>query len=121
MINPRNLVRGSIWFVDLNPTVGHEQAKRRPCIVMSADSYHQGYSGLALVLPITSRQRELFWYVSLDAPESGLDKKSYVICDQIRSVSLKRFSSSCLGFVNDYTLQQIEERLKKVLYLIVKE
>lgn len=116
MINNRNLTRGSIWLVDLDPTVGHEQAKRKPCLIISADSYNQGPAGLAVVLPITSRSRELYWYVALGV-ESGLDKKSYVMCDQIRSVSLARFAPSCLGFVSDYVLHQIEERLKILLYI----
>ena len=121
MINPNNLVRGSIWLVDLDPTMGHEQAKRRPCLVVSADTYNKGLAGLAVIMPITSRQRELFWYVSLSPSEGGLDKKSYIICDQVRNVSLQRFSSKCLGFISDHTFEQVEERLKILFYLVPKE
>ncbi len=46
--------RGQIWLVDLNPTRGHEQAAKRPCLVVSVDLFNQGASGLAVVLPITS-------------------------------------------------------------------
>lgn len=118
MINPNNIIRGSVWFIDLDPTVGHEQAKKRPCLVISADSYNQGYAGLAVVLPITSRERDLFWYVSLPASESGLEKQSYIMCNQIRTVSLQRFSSRCFGTVSDYTLTNVEKRLTVLLALI---
>ena len=120
MINPKNLIRGSIWLVDLDPTRGHEQAKRRPCLVISADSYNQGPNGLTVILPITSRSRELYWFVPLTQTEGNLEKKSYVICNQIRSVTLERFTPTCLGFVSDYTLEQVEERLKILLYLMMK-
>jgi len=121
MINPKNLIRGSVWLVDLDPTRGHEQAKKRPCLVISANNYNQGQAGLAVIMPITSRPRELFWYVPLDSSQGGLDKKSYIICDQVRNVSLQRFSSTCLGFVSDLVLEQVEERLHVLFYLIPKE
>ncbi len=121
MINPKNLIRGSVWLVDLDPTVGHEQAKMRPCLVISANTYNHGCAGLAVIMPITSCYRELYWNVSINPPEGGLNKKSYVICDQVRSLSLMRFSTKWLGFVNDYTMEQIEERLKVLFYLVPKE
>jgi mRNA interferase MazF len=121
MINPKNIIRGSVWFVNLDPTMGHEQAKKRPCLVMSANTYNQGPAGLAVILPITSRYREIYWQVAINPPEGGLDKKSYVICDQIRSLSLTRFSQQCVGFVNDHIMEQIEERLMILLYFVPKE
>lgn len=121
MINPKNLIRGSIWLVDLDPVIGHEQAKKRPCIVMSANAYNQGPAGLAVIMPITSRFRELYWQVPISTAETDLDKKSYIICDQVRNVSLQRFASKCLGFVSDYTLQQVEERLKVLFYMTHQE
>lgn len=121
MVNPKNLIRGSVWLVNLDPTVGHEQAKQRPCIVISANTYNQGNAGLVLIMPITSKQRDLYWYVSMVPPEGGLDKKSYIICDQVRSLSVQRFSSKMLGLVSDYTMEQIEERLKILFYIVNEE
>ncbi|MFA6262826.1 MAG: type II toxin-antitoxin system PemK/MazF family toxin [Candidatus Babeliales bacterium] len=118
MINPNNLIRGSVWLVDLDPTVGHEQAKKRPCLVISSDTYNHGRAGLAIILPITSKQRELYWHVTINPSEGGLEKVSYVICDQMRCVSLERFAPKCFGFIGDYTMQQIEERLKILLYFL---
>ena len=117
MINPKNLIRGSIWFVDLDPTVGNEQAKKRPCIVISANTYNQGPANLVVIMPITSRFRELYWRVPITPPEGGLDKKSFIICDQMRTISLMRFSSKCLGFVSDYTLKEVEARIKLLLFI----
>ena len=118
MINPKNVIRGSVWFVNLDPTIGHEQAKNRPCLVVSADSYNQGDSGLVVIIPITSRKRELFWIVPMQAHETNLEKESYIICDQIRTVSLQRFTSKCLGIASDFTMKHVEKRLKILLYSI---
>jgi mRNA interferase MazF len=119
MVNLSSITRGSIWFVDLNPTVGHEHAKRRPCLVISANGYNQNGAGLVVVLPITSRKRDLFWQVPLQPVETGLEKESYVICDQIRSVSLLRFSACPVGRVSDYTMAAVEKRSSVLLALIV--
>ncbi len=119
MFNHKKLMRGSVWFVDLDPVVGHEQAKRRPCIIMSADSYNQGAAGLVVILPITSRHRDLYWHVPLTQTEGGLERPSYVMCDQLRNLSVQRFSSGMVGMVSDYTMGQIEERLKILLYLVL--
>lgn len=117
MVNRKNLHRGSVWLVDYDPTRGHEQAKCRPCLVVSADTYNQNLAGLVVVLPITSQSRDLYWYVPITPPEAGLDKESYVICDQIRSLSVQRFLPKMLGMVSDYTMDHIDERLKILLYL----
>jgi mRNA-degrading endonuclease toxin of MazEF toxin-antitoxin module len=39
------IIRGEIWLIDLNPIRGHEQAGKRPCLVVSVDLFHQGASG----------------------------------------------------------------------------
>ena len=121
MINPQNLIRGSVWFINLDPTIGHEQAKLRPYVVISADTYNQSHSELVIVIPITSKKRELYWDVKISPPEGGLKKKSYIICDQVRSLSVKRFAHKMLGILNNDTVSQIEERLKILLYLITEE
>ena len=64
--------RGDVWLADLDPSIGHEQAGRRPVLVISVDSFNIGPSNLAVVLPITSRQRGVPLHVSIAPPEGGL-------------------------------------------------
>ena len=45
VVNPP--VRGEVWLADLNPTRGHEQARRRPVLVVSDDLFNRGPAGLA--------------------------------------------------------------------------
>jgi mRNA interferase MazF len=49
------ITRGEIWLADLNPSRGHEQAGKRPCLIISVNMFNQGAAGLVVVLPITSK------------------------------------------------------------------
>lgn len=59
--------RGEVWLADLNPTRGHEQAGRRPVLVVSEDLFNRGPAGLAIVLPMTSTVRDVPSHVPEDA------------------------------------------------------
>jgi mRNA interferase MazF len=76
--------RGEIWLADLDPTFGHEQGGRRPVLVVSVDSFNTGLSGLAVVLPVTSRIRPLPLHVPVNPPEGGLRVPSAIVrCDPL--------------------------------------
>ena len=51
--------RGAVWLVDLNPTKGHEQAGIRPGLVVSNDIFNHGPAGLVVLLPLTTRDRQI--------------------------------------------------------------
>src|SRR3954463_12542736 len=82
--------RGEVWLTNLDPAFGHEQAGRRPVLVVSVDPFNSGLSGLAVVLPITSRQRLLPLHVSVVPPEGGLRIPSAILCDAVRSIDQRR-------------------------------
>jgi mRNA interferase MazF len=46
--------RGEIWLVNLNPTLGPEQAGIRPAMIISVDTFNQGPADLVVVLPLTT-------------------------------------------------------------------
>src|SRR5438132_4378211 len=73
--------RGDAVWVTLDPQAGHEQAGRRPALVLSPASYN-GRVGLALFLPITSRAKGYPFEVPLldGAPVTGV-----VLADQVKS------------------------------------
>ena len=83
--------RGDIWTVDLDPTRGHEQAGRRPALVISVDLFNQGPADLVVVLPITSKAKGVPLHVGITPPEGGVRMPSYIKCEDIRSVSKQRF------------------------------
>jgi mRNA interferase MazF len=108
--------RGEVWLADLDPAFGHEQAGRRPVLVISVDPFNSGPSGLAVVIPITSRQRWLPLHVPLAPPEGGARIASSILCDAVRWVDRRRFVS-CWGTVSAATLALVEGRLRRLMKL----
>lgn len=74
--------RGDAVWITLNPQTGHEQAARRPAIVLSPAGYN-GKVGLALLCPITSHVKGYPFEVRLssDPPVSGV-----ILADQVKSL-----------------------------------
>lgn len=110
------VARGDVWLVDLNPVRGHEQAGKRPCLIISVDLFNQGASGLAVVLPITSKEKGIPFHVELNPPEGGLKVRSFIKCEDVRSISIERLENRW-GTVSLETLAAIEDRLRILMGL----
>lgn len=74
--------RGHVVWVSFNPQAGHEQAGRRPALVVSPRAYN-GKVGLALLCPITSQVKGYPFEVALPG---GLEVSGVVLSDQIKSL-----------------------------------
>lgn len=109
-------LRGEVWLADLDPTRGHEQAGKRPVLVVSEDLFNRGPAGLVIVLPITSTVRPIPTHVPIDPPEGGLKAKSAILCDAVRSISKDRFVV-CWGNVQGTTLAAVSDRLRILMRL----
>jgi mRNA interferase MazF len=110
------LARGEVWLADLNPVKGHEQAGKRPCLIISVDLFNQGASGLVVVLPITSKDRGIPFHVELNPPEGGLKVRSFIKCEDVRSISIGRLEKRW-GVVSLETLAAVEDRLRILMGL----
>jgi mRNA interferase MazF len=108
--------RGDVWLIDLNPTRGHEQAGMRPAVVVSVDTFNQGPAGLVVVLPMTTTARGIPLHVAVDPPEGGVRHRSYVKCEDSRSVAVERLVARW-GALSARTLATIEDRLRILLQL----
>ncbi len=107
--------RGEVWLAQFTPTQGHEQAKKRPCIILSIDKFNNGPSNLVIAVPLTSKSKRHTPHISITPPEGGLSVPSYALCEQIRVLSLCRFSDKALGRVEPATLNAIENILTTLL------
>ena len=108
--------RGDIWSINLDPTIGREQAGTRPALVLSVDKFNQGPADLVVVLPITSHDKKQPIHVPVQPPEGGLSMPRFIKCEDIRSVSkrrLRRFH----GKVSALTMAEVERRLRILLNL----
>lgn len=73
--------QGSIYMVSLDPTLGHEEQGARPVLVISSTKYNN-QSGIALVCPITSRQKGYPFEVICNTSKV----KGVILVDQIRTL-----------------------------------
>lgn len=82
--------RGDIWLVDFGSPVGHEQAGRRPAVVVSTDRLNDSAAGVVIVVPCTTTKRDLPSHIEIDGPEAGLTEPSYAKGEDLKSVSEDR-------------------------------
>ena len=109
-------LRGEIWMIDLDPTRGHEQAGKRPALIISDDVFNGGPAGLVIVLPLTSQAKGIRTHVVVQPPEGGLRKPSYLKCEYVRSVSVERLGRR-LGAVSPATMEAVAMRLRILMDL----
>jgi mRNA interferase MazF len=111
--------RGEIYFVNLNPVKGREQAGHRPVLVLSIDAINQ----LPLVVTVVvgtkgaNISRDYPTNVRISAAESGLAMETVFLCFQVRSLDPKRFPDKPAGRVSGETLRQVEEAVRYCLGL----
>jgi mRNA interferase MazF len=108
--------RGEVWLVDFSPVEGHEQAGRRPALVLSVDGFNASAAELVTVLPITSKARTLRTRIAVTPPEGGLSVESYVIGEQTRTVSSRRLVKR-VGMVSDATMAKVADVVRMLLGL----
>lgn len=111
--------RGEIYFVNLNPARGREQAGQRPVLVLSIDEINQ----LPLVVTVVvgtkgeNISRDYPTNVRISPEESGLPIETVFLCFQIRSLDPRRFPERPAGKVTDEVLHKIETAVRYCLGL----
>ena len=84
--------QGEIWVVNLDPTIGAEIKKSRPCVIVNDDTV--GVLPLKVIAPITGYKekfKDVPWMVTLTpSHENGLDKHSVIDLFQVRCVAEER-------------------------------
>jgi mRNA interferase MazF len=106
--------RGDVWLVDLGATRGHEQAGKRPCVIVSVDGFNRTQLRLVVVVPMTTVERGFPTHVTVAPPEGGVRVVSYIKCEDFRSASKDRFIQR-LGCVSPATMRAVEDRIKLIL------
>lgn len=103
-------------MVDLNPVRGHEQGGMRPGLVISVDFLNHGPAAMAILLPVTSKEKRVISHVKVTPPEGGVRQQSFIKCEDIRSIAIQRLSRR-MGRVPPQTMDAVEERLRILLGL----
>lgn len=107
-MNINQPLRGEIWLVNFDPTIGVEIKKTRPAVVISSDSI--GVLPLKLVAPITEWKdsfSKMIWQIQIEPnKENGLRKISSIDVLQIRSVDTARLTK-LIGRVSIYQMKEV--------------
>ena len=106
------ILRGDIWWADLNPVRGREQAGVRPVLVISHEVFNR-HSGTVIALAITSQPPTAGFPLTL-ALLTSLPKPSWVKIRQIRTLSVERLSTK-MGQVAPEKLDQIVDGLNEIV------
>jgi mRNA interferase MazF len=107
------ILRGEIWWADLNPVRGHEQAGVRPVLVISHDVFNHR-SGTVIALAITSQLPTAGFPLTMEITTAALPKRSWVKISQIRTLSVERLSSR-LGGITPEELDDVIEGLNEIV------
>ena len=90
--------RGEIWLINLDPTVGSEIKKSRPCIVVSPQEMNQ-YLRTVIIAPMTTKGSP----ASFRIPVTHDNQKGLILLDQIRTIDKVRLVKQ-LGSITTKTL-----------------
>ena len=101
-------MRGEIWLATLDPTIGREIRKTRPCVVISPAEMHD-YLRTVIVAPMTTGSRPAPFRI----PVAFESKKGLILLDQIRTLDKSRLTRR-LGSVTAKTLSATLATLQEV-------
>jgi mRNA interferase MazF len=104
------MIRGEIWWVDLNPTKGSEINKKRPAVILSVNPINKARRTV-IVIPLSSSP---FPRPPIVVPTPSAGANSVAVCDQIRAVDKKRLVQR-MGQLSQNDLTQIIEALKIII------
>jgi mRNA interferase MazF len=107
------ILRGEVYWANLNPTVGHEQAGLRPVLILSHDVFNK-HSGTVIAVAITSQPQKAGFPLTLELAASRLPKKSWAKISQIRTLSVKRLGEK-IGKVSARELELVVEGLSELV------
>lgn len=102
---------GDIVWLQFNPQAGHEQAGRRPALILSPRGYNDKTS-LALCCPLTTRIKGYPFEVELP---DGSDATGAVLSDQVKSVDWRARQASLMGQAPDEVVDAVRERVSLLL------
>lgn len=107
------ILRGDVFWADLNPVRGHEQGGQRPVVILSEDVFN-ARSGTVIALAVTSQSQRAGFPLTLELTTVKLPKRSCVKISQIRTLSVQRLGKKA-GRVAPEELDRLIEGLNEIL------
>ena len=107
------ILRGDIYWAGLDPTQGHEQAGRRPILVLSEDVFN-ARSGTVIAVALTSQEPQAGFPLSVEIVGTGLPKRTWAKVSQIRTLSVIRLGAK-LGSASAEEVVTVLDGLNEIL------
>lgn len=111
MVTPYVPRRSDVVWLSFEPQAGHEQAGRRPALVVSPEAYNSKV-GLALVCPVTSHKKGYPFEVDIPA---GLDVRGVVLADQLKSLDWRVRRAEFLARVPSEVMDEVIGKLRVLI------
>lgn len=105
--------RGDVVWISLNPQAGHEQAGRRPAVVVSPLAYNRKV-GLALLCPVTSQIKGYPFEVIIP---QGLKLSGAVLSDQVKSLDWRARRAELICTLPKDTIDEVVQKLSTLVSL----
>ena len=107
--------RGDVYRVNLDPTIGAEIKKTRPCVIISPDAANRG-GPLVIVAPITKAEGKKIYFHEIFLPKgtANLPFSSKIKVFQLRCIDKKRLCSSPLGSLPSGIIESLNEKIQIV-------
>jgi len=102
---------GDVVWITLNPQAGHEQAGRRPAVVLSPQSYN-GKTGLAILCPITNQIKGYPFEVLLP---QGLPVAGAILSDQVKSLDWRQRNAEIICTLPPETISETLQKMGTLL------
>jgi mRNA interferase MazF len=96
-----------IVVVNLDPTIGSEIKKKRPCLVVSPNEMNKHLATI-VICPITSQSKNYPTRISFDLE----GQQNWIVIDQIRTIDQSRITKT-IGNLDDGTIEQVKAVIKE--------
>ena len=107
------ILRGDVYWADLNPAIGNEQAGHRPVLIVSDDMFNDR-SGTVIAMAITSQPQKAGFPLVYHLGKKNLPKESWIKISQIRILSVKRLNQK-ICTVSNADLKQVIDGLNEII------
>lgn len=98
-----------VFLIALDPSVGHELQKTRPCVVISPDEMNRNIQTV-IIAPMTTKSHDY----PTRAKITFQGKNGWIVLDQIRTVDKRRLVKK-LGKINEITIRKIKAIIREML------